>query len=82
MEIYDTTNNYWVELPMINTERNYHSSCSFNHKFIYIFGGIHDKKYSNSIERLILDINNPKGNEWKLINISFIENLISPRQGS
>lgn len=62
-------------MPMINEGRHYHSSCSFNNKFIYIFGGIEniDKKCISSIERLNFDINSLNGNEWRYIDLPFRE---------
>ena len=39
-------------MPDLNIGRYYHSSCSFNDRFIYVFCGIANKyrKYINSIE--------------------------------
>ena len=42
VELYDTQIDEWIELPKINEGRHYHSSCHFNHKFVYVFGGIHN----------------------------------------
>ena len=58
-EMYDTRQDAWVELAMFNQGRHYHSSCSFQSKFVYIFCGISNetKKYLNSIERLEFDPN-------------------------
>ena len=60
VEMYDTHLDEWIELSNINEGRHYHSSTNFNHKFIFVFGGIQNqtKKYSSSIERLQIDINN------------------------
>jgi len=54
VELYDANSDEWMELSDINTGRHYHSSCNFDNKFIYLFGGIKnaDKKYVNTIERL------------------------------
>jgi len=43
----------------MNSGRHYHSSCSFQNKFIYVFCGISNdtKKYMNSIERLEINPN-------------------------
>lgn len=38
-EFFDINKTFWVELPKLNQPRYYHSSCSFNGKFIYVFGG-------------------------------------------
>jgi N-acetylneuraminic acid mutarotase len=40
VELYDTNQDEWMELQNINEGRHYHSSCNFENKFIYIFGGI------------------------------------------
>ena len=65
-----------MELPMINEGRHYHSSCSFNDQFIYIFGGIQNqnKKYSGSVERMIFSttkFNNP----WEKLNLQQMPSL-------
>lgn len=65
VELYDANNDEWMELSDINTGRHYHSSCNFDNKFIYLFGGIKnaDKKYVNSIEMLPFSMGNFK-NRW------------------
>ena len=40
VELYDILIDEWIEMPMIKEGRHYHSSCNFNNKFIYVFGGI------------------------------------------
>ena len=71
---------------MIQDGRHYHSSCHFNHKFVYVFGGIQNfnKKYSNSIERLRFDINNLSANSWEKVDFSKSDIItqISARQGA
>mmetsp|Transcript_2630 Transcript_2630/g.1854 ORF Transcript_2630/g.1854 Transcript_2630/m.1854 type:complete len:99 (+) Transcript_2630:701-997(+) len=59
-EAYNTDTDTWYELGNINQGRHYHSSCSFNNSFVYIFCGIskESKKYLNSIERLEFNPNN------------------------
>ena len=53
-EIYDTTANNWVDLPLMQNGRHYHASCEFNNEWVYVFAGISNvtKRYINSIERL------------------------------
>ena len=71
VELYDTHSDEWMELSDINTGRHYHSSCNFDNKFIYLFGGIKnaDKKYVNSIERLSFSMDNFM-NKWDQINMN------------
>jgi hypothetical protein len=62
--------------------RHYHSSCCFNNKWVYVFGGIENssKKYSNTMERLHVSfdyINNP----WESVKIKSGQ-MINARQGS
>ena len=54
VEIYDTDNNNWTDLPMMNEGRHYHASCEFNNEFVYVFAGISNtsKRYISDIERL------------------------------
>ena len=71
VELYDTVNDEWMELSDINTGRHYHSSCTFDNKFVFLFGGIKnsDKKYVNSIEKLSFTMNNFM-NKWEPINMN------------
>eukprot|EP00347_Sterkiella_histriomuscorum_P011771 403371155 len=85
-EMYDTRQDAWVELAMFNQGRHYHSSCSFQSKFVYIFCGISNetKKYLNSIERLEFDpnsIQNSLKKTWVKLEIANMA-LLQPRQGS
>ena len=87
VEVYDTQLDEWMELAKINEGRHYHSSCHFNHKFLFVFGGIANanKKYSANIERLQFDIND-NSHSWELLNVrpdcaGALRNL-TPRQGA
>ena len=53
-ELYNTQTNKWLELAQFTHGRHYHSSCSFQNRFVYIFCGISNetKKYLNAIEKL------------------------------
>lgn len=53
-EVYDVEKNVWSELPMLSLPRHYHSSCSFNNEFVFVFCGISNlnKQYLNTCERL------------------------------
>jgi N-acetylneuraminic acid mutarotase len=86
VELYDTHIDDWLELPRINEGRHYHSSCHFNHKFIYVFGGIQNsnKKYSNSIEKFSFDIENYQNRYWERVNLSKVQMPapITARQGA
>jgi hypothetical protein len=39
-ELYDSQLDRIRDLPYMNTGRYFHSSCSFNNQYVYIFGGI------------------------------------------
>jgi hypothetical protein len=79
-----------MELQNINEGRHYHSSCNFENKFIYIFGGIQNasKKYSNTIERLVFSLQTITQVKWTKISIgeqSFYQinqSVIAARQGA
>lgn len=78
-ECYNSDIDLWFELPDMNVGRHYHSSCSFQDRFVYIFCGIANKtrKYINSIE--VLD-NNKSKKQW--IQIPEIQSRVFPdRQG-
>ena len=45
--------NTWTELPMLNEEKYNHSSCSFEHRYVFLFGGnTSGEKDFDIIERL------------------------------
>lgn len=54
VESYNVDMDLWFDLPNLNHGRYYHSSCSFQERWVYVFAGIsqQSKKYFNSIERL------------------------------
>jgi hypothetical protein len=56
--MFSINENKFIELSMINNDRHYHSSCSFDSAAIYIFGGISNSKYLNTIERLNVNLAN------------------------
>ena len=69
----------------MNTGRHYHSSCSFQGRFVYVFCGISNetKKYLNSIERLEIiptDMNLTLTKRWAKVEAISL-NLLTPRQG-
>lgn len=90
VELYDSNQDEWMELQNINEGRHYHSSCNFENKFIYIFGGIQNasKKYSNTIERLVFSLQTITQVKWTKISIgeqSFYQinqPVIAARQGA
>jgi hypothetical protein len=52
-EYFDINKNTWTEIARLNQPRHYHSSCSFNGRQIYVFGGaIESGTYLSSIEML------------------------------
>ena len=72
VELYDTQIDEWLELSRLNEGRHYHSSCHFNHRFVYVFGGIQNqsKKYSANIEKLNFDLSDQgRGQSWELLNV-------------
>jgi len=88
VELYDSHIDEWIELSQIIDGRHYHSSCNFDNKFVFIFGGIQNsnKKYSSSIERLQFSLNN-YNNPWEKIDVSRFmtrgpERGIPSRQGA
>jgi hypothetical protein len=40
VELYDSHQDDWMELAMLQEGRHYHSSCNFGNKYIFVFGGI------------------------------------------
>jgi len=86
VELYDAQIDEWLELPRINEGRHYHSSCHFNHKFVYVFGGIQNsnKKYSASIEKFHFDLDGLSSRSWERVNISKsqMQSQITARQGA
>lgn len=59
-ELFSINENRWMELQKINNGRHYHSSCSFENSYVYIFCGISNqsKKYLNTIEKLAVNLSN------------------------
>jgi hypothetical protein len=76
-EMHNSDIDLWFEMPDLNVGRHYHSSCSFNDKFIYVFCGIANatRKYINSIEKYDHD----KKKRWEVIEVS--SKLFGDRQG-
>ena len=78
----------WTELPKLTRERLNHSSCSFNDRFVYVFGG-HINSFvpslaqsvptlTNSIERLdMLALDDPK-TVWQPLFFTLTELPIFP----
>lgn len=77
-EMYNTDIDLWFEMPDLKVGRHYHSSCTFNDRFIYVFCGIANKtrKYVNSIE--FYD-HQKKNGGWSEISIN--NKLFPDRQG-
>ena len=75
--MYNCELDLWFEMPELNVGRHYHTSCTFNDRFIYVFCGIENKsrKYINSIEFY----DNDKKTNWRLIELS--PKLFPERQG-
>lgn len=53
VEFYNIELNTWFDQPSMNHGRHYHSTCTFQNRWIYAFAGVSHKSktYFNSIER-------------------------------
>ena len=74
-ELYNISEDRWIDLQPIHNGRHYHSSCTFDQDRIYIFCGIstETKKYLNTIERLYINPQNihlSQRNSWEVLNVS------------
>jgi N-acetylneuraminic acid mutarotase len=84
-EMYDIGKNVWNQLPSLIQGRYYHSSCTFDNEFVYVFCGIEHstKKYINTIERLCVTDNGPA--QWQNVEVKYGPGqqwpLLTPRQG-
>lgn len=38
-EVYNVEDDSWSEIPPLSVGRSHHSVCTFNDKFIFVFGG-------------------------------------------
>lgn len=64
-EIYNVSLNFWQEIAPLNYEANNACVCSFQHRFVYKFGGkLEEKELNNYIERYC-----PIDNIWSIIHI-------------
>lgn len=73
VELYDVGKDKWTDLPNLIFGRHYHSSCSFNDNYVYVFGGLNvaTSKYLASIERLKFDPQNMEPrSQWEYVSIS------------
>lgn len=72
-ELYNIQSNSWREMGLLIQGRHYHSSCSFNNEYVYVFCGISNvnKKYLATIERLNVG-NVIKGLQanWEMVSFS------------
>ena len=78
-EQYNIDLDLWFEIPNMNVGRHYHSSCTYNERFVFVFCGIAQsgKKYCNSIERY--DSQN-RSDSWVVINVPSTQ--FAERQGA
>ena len=53
VEVYNVSLDLWYEIASLNEGRHYHSACTFEERFLYVFCGISNdsKKYINTVER-------------------------------
>ena len=84
-ELYNTQLDKWTTLQPMSAGRHYHSSCSFQNKYVYVFCGISNetKKYLNTVERLELslpDVNLSRAAKWAPLAVANLA-LLTPRQG-
>jgi hypothetical protein len=83
VEIYDTDNNLWTNLPMMVNGRHYHASCEFNNEWAYVFAGISNvsKRYIASIERLnVKQCLNNLNTHWGEVEVKNELNALQPIQ--
>jgi len=83
VEIYDTDNNIWTNLPMMVNGRHYHASCEFNNEWAYVFAGISNvsKRYIASIERLnVKQCLNNLNTHWGEVEVKNELNALQPIQ--
>ena len=76
-EMYNTDIDLWFEMPDMNTGRHYHSSCTFNDRYIYVFCGISNtsRKYINQIEFY----DHSKKTSWNIVDLNL--KMFPERQG-
>lgn len=71
MEHYNIDLDIWFDQPDLNMGRYYHSSCTLQDKWVYVFAGISSatKKYFNSIERFD---SSAKGSQkvWSIVDVA------------
>lgn len=83
VELYDSQQDEWLEIQPISEGRHYHSSATFDNRFIYVFGGITNatKKYSNTIEMLqfsLATIQTAKWTQLALNNLAYYDTGVTP----
>lgn len=86
-EIYDIEKNTWLRLGNMINGRHYHSSCTLDNEYVYVFCGIKNstKKYFSSIERV--NVRKSLQNlvvpweEIQVTNPSGAAAVLPPRQG-
>lgn len=69
-EHYNIDLDLWFSQPALNFGRYYHSSCTLQDRWIYVFAGIQSttKKYFNSIERFDSQAKNAE-KAWNVIDV-------------
>ena len=83
VEVFSESNNTWIELPEMQIERSFFSSCIIKNRYIFIFFGYNygNNKYLDSIEFFdilkynmnIINQNSQKVNNvyWRYINYNY-----------
>ena len=62
-EIYDSDTNSWQKVADMNEGRSGHAAVQVKYGVLYIFGGMTDDTYTDSIERFTFATN-----IWEIIN--------------
>ena len=83
VEVFSENNNIWIDLPEMNVERSYFSSCIIKERYLFVFFGYNyqNMKYLDSIEYFdileynlsIINNNSQKSDHicWKYLKYNF-----------
>ena len=69
VDFYDVGKDQWTSAPPMNVARKNHSMCALG-KYIYVFSGVSDQGFCDSIERLDVGaVVNGRTARWEVINL-------------
>ena len=83
VEVFSENNNIWLDLPEMNIERSFFSSCIIKDRYLFVFFGYNyqNKKYLDSIEYLdmleynlnLINNNSQKcdSNSWRYLKYNY-----------